>query len=154
MPSIHFKFRTAKEYDTINFEGPGMSLLDLKAEIATKKKLLDGGAFEFKIVNGQTNEEFVDLNAVIPKNTSVIVSRIPVPPGRVGVVEMINRRKEMMSSSNVAVAASVADMAGPGSETDRVKALTSSEPEWKKLKARPGSCVVHRLRLFLLLYAI
>lgn len=81
MSAIHYKFRAAKDYDTYRFEGPGIPVWELKNEIIENKKLGKSDDFDLIITNAQTEEEYAEDSAIIPRNTSVIVKRVPVPKG-------------------------------------------------------------------------
>jgi hypothetical protein len=55
MSLIHYKFRAAKDFSSITFEGLSLSLFELKKEILLAKKL-KGTDFDIVISNAQTNE--------------------------------------------------------------------------------------------------
>lgn len=80
MSCIHYKFRSALEYDTITFDGLSISLADLKRSIITQKKFGKNSDFDLEVTNAQTKEEYKDEMTMIPKNSSVVVRRIPVGP--------------------------------------------------------------------------
>lgn len=75
--SVHYKFKSSKDFDTVTFEGAVISVADLKREIIRQQKLGKANDFDLEITNAQTNEEFKEDNYLIPKNTSVIVKRVP-----------------------------------------------------------------------------
>ena len=55
--SIHYKFRSGLEYDTITFDGPAISLNDLREAIMQQKKIQKSPALEtLEITNAQTKE--------------------------------------------------------------------------------------------------
>ena len=56
MSAIHYKFKSAKDYDTYRFEGAGIPVWDLKNEIIRAKKLEKSQDFDLVISNAQTNE--------------------------------------------------------------------------------------------------
>ncbi|PWA00389.1 hypothetical protein BB558_003548 [Smittium angustum] len=76
MSLIHYKFKAAKEYSTIVFDGLSIPVYDLKQEILKAKKL-NVDEFDVNISNSQTGEEYYDDNILVPRNTSVFVRRIP-----------------------------------------------------------------------------
>ncbi|GLE06891.1 hypothetical protein PINS_up016560 [Pythium insidiosum] len=47
--SIHFKFKAAKEFDTVTFPGTVIRVIDLKKAIVDKKKLNKGLDFDLVI---------------------------------------------------------------------------------------------------------
>ena len=56
MSCIHYKFRSALEYDTITFDGLSISLADLKHSIITQKKFGKSTDFDLEVTNAQTKE--------------------------------------------------------------------------------------------------
>ncbi|KAL1763138.1 E3 ubiquitin-protein ligase RBBP6 isoform X2, partial [Sigmodon hispidus] len=80
MSCVHYKFSSQLNYKTIIFDGLHISLSDLKKQIMGKEKLR-AALSDLQITNAQTKEEFTDGSALIHRNSSVIVRRIP--PGTV-----------------------------------------------------------------------
>jgi protein MPE1 len=78
---IHYKFRSAKEFDSYHFEGAGIPVWQLKVEIIENKKLEKSTDFDLVITNAQTSADYTDDSQIIPRNTSVVVRRVPVAPG-------------------------------------------------------------------------
>lgn len=95
---MHYKFKNSKEgqksWSMVTFNGSVISALDLKRSIVAQKKLdRSAGHFNLALSNAQTGEgdecrvgwlhkrdacvEYKDDNFLIPKNTSVIVRRVP-----------------------------------------------------------------------------
>jgi E3 ubiquitin-protein ligase RBBP6 len=102
MSSVHFQFKSAKEFSTVSFEGSYISLSELKKAIIAQKKLAKAD-FDLQITNAQTGEgaaqhtvsiplshllssEYKDDATLIPKNTSVIVARVPLSISRPALV--------------------------------------------------------------------
>ncbi|KAM6048826.1 E3 ubiquitin-protein ligase RBBP6-like isoform 1-T1 [Theristicus caerulescens] len=89
MSCVHYKFSSKLTYDAITFNGLHISLCDLKRQIMGREKLKAANC-DLQITNAQTKEEYMDDNALIPKNSSVVVRRIPVggvkAPGKTYVV--------------------------------------------------------------------
>lgn len=54
--AIHFKFRSAVEYDSIDIEGPFISIGALKEKIVEHKNLTRATDFDLLITNAQTSE--------------------------------------------------------------------------------------------------
>ncbi|KAG6551945.1 hypothetical protein Mapa_006562 [Marchantia paleacea] len=75
--ALHFKFRSAVEYDSVNIEGHFISVANLKDKIIVAKNLGKGTDFDLLITNAQTGEEYSDDAFLVPKNTSVIIKRVP-----------------------------------------------------------------------------
>jgi protein MPE1 len=96
MSHIYYKFKSQKDSSRVVFDGPGMSVFDLKREIISLNKLGAGTDFDLSIYDESTNEgtcstsgdttnlvEYTDDNAIIPRATSIIVRRLPpLKPGK------------------------------------------------------------------------
>lgn len=54
--SIHYKFKAAKDFDTVSFDGNAISLGELKNRIIDAKGLGKALDFDLAIQNAQTNE--------------------------------------------------------------------------------------------------
>ncbi|KAG5887269.1 hypothetical protein JTB14_015706 [Gonioctena quinquepunctata] len=78
--SVHYKFKSALEYDTVTFDGLHISVKDLKNAIIQQKRIGKSTDFDLQVTNAQTKEVYEDENALIPKNTSLLIARIPVIP--------------------------------------------------------------------------
>ncbi|XP_036944540.1 E3 ubiquitin-protein ligase RBBP6-like isoform X3 [Acanthopagrus latus] len=76
MTHVHYKFSSKLSYDTVVFDGPHITLKDLKRQIMGREKLRAGDC-DLQITNAQTKEEYTDEEGLIPKGSSVIVRRIP-----------------------------------------------------------------------------
>ena len=55
MSFIHYKFKSAKDYDTLTFDGLSISVEELKLLIFEAKKLKES-EFDLIITDAQTNE--------------------------------------------------------------------------------------------------
>ncbi|KAM6396254.1 E3 ubiquitin-protein ligase RBBP6-like [Rhynochetos jubatus] len=77
MSCVHYKFFSKLTYDTVTFNGLHISMHDLKQQIMRREKL-KASHCDLQITNAQTKEEYTDDKALIPRNSSVIVRRIPV----------------------------------------------------------------------------
>ncbi|XP_053966531.1 E3 ubiquitin-protein ligase RBBP6 [Anastrepha ludens] len=76
--SVHYKFKSALDFDTVTFDGLNISVGDLKRAIIHQKRLGKVTDFDLQITNAQTKEEYQEDSALIPKNTSLIIARIPI----------------------------------------------------------------------------
>jgi DWNN domain len=56
MSVVFYKFRSSRDYDTITFDGTGISVFDLKRDIMQNKKLGKGTDFDLCLYNAQTND--------------------------------------------------------------------------------------------------
>src|SRR5271168_185484 len=92
MSHVYYKFKSQKDPSRVVFDGPAISVFDLKREIILLNKLGNGSDFDLSIYDESTNEgnatinksgrvvnetEYTDDNAMIPRATSVIVRRLP-----------------------------------------------------------------------------
>lgn len=54
--SIHYKFKSALDFDTLSFDGLHISLRDLKKAILQHKRIGKNTEFDLQITNAQTKE--------------------------------------------------------------------------------------------------
>uniref|UniRef100_A0A9I9D6V8 DWNN domain-containing protein n=1 Tax=Cucumis melo TaxID=3656 RepID=A0A9I9D6V8_CUCME len=78
--AVYYKFKSARDYDSIAMDGPFISVGTLKEKIFESKHLGRGTDFDLVVTNAQTNEEYLDEAMLIPKNTSVLIRRVPGRP--------------------------------------------------------------------------
>ncbi|XP_057415422.1 E3 ubiquitin ligase PQT3-like isoform X2 [Lotus japonicus] len=78
--AVYYKFKSARDYDSIPMDGPFISVGTLKEKIFESKHLGRGTDFDLVVTNAQTNEEYLDEEMLIPKNTSVLIRRVPGRP--------------------------------------------------------------------------
>ncbi|GAB4835008.1 hypothetical protein Ancab_033275 [Ancistrocladus abbreviatus] len=78
--AVYYKFKSAKDYDSIAIDGHFISVANLKERIFESKHLGRGTDFDLVVTNAQTNEEYLDEAKLIPKNTSVLIRRVPGRP--------------------------------------------------------------------------
>jgi len=83
MSTITYKFRNAKsDFHTITFEEPAINVLDFKKGVVSldKTNLITTtrtSDFDLVVTNQQTGEEYRDNNTLIPRNTLVVIHRVP-----------------------------------------------------------------------------
>ncbi|GAA5870741.1 hypothetical protein JCM16303_001571 [Sporobolomyces ruberrimus] len=98
---VFYRFKSQREPSRIAFDGTAISVWDLKKEIIAENKMGKGADFDFAIYNADTEEEYSNDYALIPRSTSVLARRLPPSkPGRG------NAQQYMASNSN--------DSSGPG----------------------------------------
>ncbi|KAL4323469.1 hypothetical protein GQ457_11G022500 [Hibiscus cannabinus] len=78
--AVYYKFKSARDFDSIAMDGPFISVGTLKEKIFESKHLGRGTDFDLLVTNAQTNEEYLDEAMLIPKNTSVLIRRVPGKP--------------------------------------------------------------------------
>ncbi|XP_051243076.1 E3 ubiquitin-protein ligase RBBP6 [Dicentrarchus labrax] len=93
MTHVHYKFSSKLSYDTVVFDGPHVTLRDLKRQIMGREKLRSGDC-DLQITSAQTKEEYTDDEGMIPKGSSVIVRRIPI----IGVKSTSNKTRNIERS--------------------------------------------------------
>nr|XP_019958579.1 PREDICTED: E3 ubiquitin-protein ligase RBBP6-like isoform X2 [Paralichthys olivaceus] len=81
MTHVHYKFSSKLSYDTAVFDGPHITLRDLKKQIMCRERLRSGDC-DLQITNAQSKQEYTDDEGLIPKGCSVIVRRIPISGGK------------------------------------------------------------------------
>ncbi|XP_051571715.1 E3 ubiquitin-protein ligase RBBP6-like isoform X2 [Myxocyprinus asiaticus] len=102
MSCVHYKFSSKLNYDTVTFDGLHITLSDLKRQIMGREKLKAADC-DLQITNAQTNEEYTDDGALIPKNSSVIIRRIPIGGVKSTSKTFVIDRSEQSSGSSKAV---------------------------------------------------
>ncbi|XP_058084782.1 E3 ubiquitin ligase PQT3-like isoform X2 [Magnolia sinica] len=104
MGAVYYKFRSAKGYDSVAVHGPFISVWNLKEKIFEAKHLGRGTDYDLLLTNAQTNEDYTDEGMLVPRNTSVLVRRVPGAPRMRIVVEREEESKlEEVSQSNSTV---------------------------------------------------
>ncbi|XP_054848345.1 E3 ubiquitin-protein ligase RBBP6 [Eublepharis macularius] len=136
MSCVHYKFSSKLNYDTVTFDGLHISLCDLKRQIMGREKLKAADC-DLQITNAQTKEEYTDDNALIPKNSSVIVRRIPIGGVKCTSKTYIISRTDPVSGTSKAIDDSSASISlaqltktanlaeANASEEDKIKAMMS-----------------------------
>ncbi|XP_063178305.1 E3 ubiquitin-protein ligase RBBP6-like [Chroicocephalus ridibundus] len=109
MSAVHYKFFSKLKYDIVTFDGLHISLCDLKCRIMGREKLKAANC-DLQISNAQTEEEYTDDNALIPKNSSVIVRRIPVGGVKATSKTSVRSRTEPVSGTSKAIGDSPASI--------------------------------------------
>ncbi|KAG2548949.1 E3 ubiquitin ligase PARAQUAT TOLERANCE 3-like isoform X2 [Panicum virgatum] len=102
--AVYYKFKSARDYDSIPIEGQFISVANLKERIFESKHLGRGTDFDLMISNAQTDEEYADEATMIPKNTSVLIRRIPGRPRK----PIVTEPEESKATENVVEVAPVA----------------------------------------------
>ncbi|XP_050671220.1 E3 ubiquitin-protein ligase RBBP6 isoform X3 [Leptidea sinapis] len=120
--SVHYKFKSALDYDTVTFDGLHISVGDLKTAISQQKRIGKTSDFDLQITNAQTKEVYVDDNTLIPKNTSLLVARVPLSQQPKKQWENSNNQSAVVK--DVSVNKGLADLSRmEGSEQDKINAM-------------------------------
>ncbi|XP_065654974.1 axoneme-associated protein mst101(2) isoform X5 [Hydra vulgaris] len=126
MSSIHYKFRSNLEYNTITFDCQAVSLNDLRDAIMLQKKIAKSPDYTLEITNAQTKEVYNDDDALIPKNSSVIVKRVPIQRLAAVTDKSLSKEEEELTEMAFAQLSKTADLAGArASEDDKILAMMS-----------------------------
>ncbi|KAJ4750354.1 hypothetical protein LUZ62_084759 [Rhynchospora pubera] len=96
--SVYFKFKSTKDFHSLPIEGQFISIGNLKDRIFKSKHFGRGNDFDLVVSNAQTNEEYTDEAALITRNTSVLIRRVPGHP-RMSVVANIEEVKAVEDST-------------------------------------------------------
>lgn len=54
--SVHFRFKSARDFETLSFEGDFLKVADLKVAIVERKKLNFGEGFDLEISDSSTKD--------------------------------------------------------------------------------------------------
>lgn len=116
--AVYYKFKSAKDYDSISIDGHFISVANLKEKIFESKHLGRGTDFDLVVTNAQTNEEYLDEAMLIPKNTSVLIRRVPGRPRMPIVTEQAeskveNNLEDVQPSNNGFLGADSSDLRNP-----------------------------------------
>ncbi|KAK8597600.1 hypothetical protein V6N13_095003 [Hibiscus sabdariffa] len=76
--SVHFKFRSSRDYDSVDIGGrPSISVSDLKSIIVQDKRLNLCQDFDLIFSDPISGQEYLDEDFQIPSGSSVIIKRVP-----------------------------------------------------------------------------
>ena len=82
---------------TVKFDGPVITLIEFKRQVIMNK--FGGSAdMDLKVVNEATKQEYTGDSTTIPRNTSVIIGRTALPPGKV-IMFVTNTRNTYLADS-------------------------------------------------------
>lgn len=73
---IHYKFKSAKDYDTFCFDGAGVPVWELKNEIVAAKKLGKSNDYELIISNAQNQQGMQPNKGQIYSNLFIAFYRL------------------------------------------------------------------------------
>ncbi|KPM08981.1 hypothetical protein QR98_0075100 [Sarcoptes scabiei] len=125
--SVHYKFKSGKEAHTITFDSLHISLGELKKAIMQQRKIGKNADLDLQITNAQTKEVYQNNSTLIPKNTSVIVARVPV--ANTGHKKAWNKNQSNANSAENVSTDISASMFAP----DKLNSSTSEEDKIKEM---------------------
>jgi len=84
MNTLNYKFRNEKYFQTIGFQHAIVSVLDFKKGVISQGNYERDyeQLFDFAIVNQSTGEQYRDNNQLIPRQTFLVIHRIPATEQR------------------------------------------------------------------------
>ncbi|XP_042457868.1 E3 ubiquitin ligase PQT3-like isoform X1 [Zingiber officinale] len=126
--AVYYKFKSAKAFDSIPIEGQFISVANLKERIFETKLYGKGNDFDLMISNAQSNEEYIDEGAMIPKNTSVLIRRVPGRPRKSIVTERVELNVVESKIEELPPPASL--LVGDSSINKYIGVLQPEEYEW------------------------
>ena len=80
--SVRYKFKNDLAFTTLHIDGFDISVIDLKKAIHQAKKMGRITDFDLIITNSETEEAYAKDEDLVPKNTSLIVAKHPLPQGQ------------------------------------------------------------------------
>ncbi|XP_021757813.1 E3 ubiquitin ligase PQT3-like isoform X2 [Chenopodium quinoa] len=105
--AVYYKFKSAKDNFSIPVDGPFISIANLKISIYVSKNMRKGTDYDLIITNAQTNEEYLDEEMLIPRNTSVLVRRVPGLPRMPIVIQTNNAKFENQTEDDQSAKSSI-----------------------------------------------
>lgn len=78
--SVRFKFKNDLEYTPIPCDGFHISVIDLKRAIVRLKRLGRVTDYDLDVINQQDDKTFESEDKLIPKNSTLVIVRRPLPP--------------------------------------------------------------------------
>ncbi|XP_078180354.1 E3 ubiquitin ligase PQT3-like isoform X4 [Carex rostrata] len=109
MATIYYRFKSQKEFKLLYIESAYISVNNLRRRLCESIKLRRGDGL--LLFNSQTNAEYVNGDALIPKNTSVLLQR--VPPAWHVIIQL----KEENASREATTSSSTSTVEEPGDLT-------------------------------------
>ncbi|XP_070493388.1 E3 ubiquitin-protein ligase RBBP6-like isoform X2 [Chironomus tepperi] len=121
--SVYYKFNSELNFSHVGFDGLHISVADLKKAILHQKRL-GKSDFDLLISNAQTKEEYAEEDCLIPKNTSLIVARVPITSNQYKKWEQHAPNVVHNEQQNISSSASSVDLSKMnGSEEDKIQAM-------------------------------
>ena len=150
--TVHYKFKSQKDYDSIGFDGMFISVGDLKRQITERRGLGSDRSMDLVLTNAQNDEEYADDATMVWKNTSVIVKRVPVCAStrwaarldrtrrRNGTSPRRSRSQHASTPKRPAPSAHASSMTWTADQGIRpAESADASMPPWSTTPARRGS---------------
>lgn len=139
--SVHYKFKSGKEAHTITFDSLHISVGELKKCIMQQRKIGKSAELDLQVTNAQTKEVYESDSILIPKNTSVIVARVPVAAAKKSwnKNDKSNDNNTFSTDENTKIIKSNNNNLTEGTEDDKIKEmLTQSTKDYDPSKYARG----------------
>lgn len=94
--TINYKFKSYKDFSQIHFESNGLPLWELKYEIITQRKM-NSKDFDLLFFDSETEEQIIDEYTNIPRNSYIVVHRIPAWMSK-NTIQIRERKTEQIPS--------------------------------------------------------
>ncbi|XP_058795388.1 E3 ubiquitin-protein ligase RBBP6 isoform X3 [Phymastichus coffea] len=127
--SVHYKFKSTLDFDTVSFDGLHISVADLKKAIFHQKRIGKNTDFDLQITNAQTKEDYTDDNILIAKNTSLIVARVPLTSQQKRTWERAEAPTFNTTKDEGTLGKSVDLTRLDGSEEDKIRAMITQSTQ-------------------------
>ena len=96
---VFFRMQHGKAMEPISFSGPSIKLIDLKRAVLEKKDLKTGLDFDLRVVDAENASiKFEGDDTAVPRNTAVVVKRVPVAVGT-GIIARLHARRPTASAA-------------------------------------------------------
>ncbi|MBN3302994.1 RBBP6 ligase, partial [Amia calva] len=77
MPCVQYKLYSKLTYDKVTFDGLHITVSDLKRQIISRENLMSKPS-DLQITNAETEEDYTDDGALIPRNSTVKISQFTI----------------------------------------------------------------------------
>ena len=98
--SVRYKWKNHQSYKTMEIDGFDISVIDLKKAIVQANKLGRTTDFDLVITDSTTDKEYAKDEDLVPKNSSLIVARHPLPQGQKRIWEEEKAVLNQIASAN------------------------------------------------------
>ncbi|GLT55782.1 hypothetical protein SLA2020_288740 [Shorea laevis] len=75
--AVYYRYNSERVFDSIAINLPFISVGNFKERIFESTRFGRGKDFDLVVTNAHTNEEYLDEAMMIPKNSSVLIRRVP-----------------------------------------------------------------------------
>ena len=124
--SVRFKFKNDLDFSAVMCDGFHISVRDLKRAIVRMKRLGRVTDFDLDVFNDADNEPYDDEDALIPKNSALVIVRRPLGPNQQKVWEEEAKAPSTSSSSASALNLRNTDDL---TEDDKISAMMANSTE-------------------------